>query len=140
MVTPAMPRNQWQRQISMDQNSYGVFNSIRMVWSSLPWAATTKRNHQQQSLPIAILLHLSQALKDKQPEYLKRHDKVVFHHNNARPHLASRQELLGKAQMGNSTLPAVLSRRCSPSDYHLFRLMTHSLSEQWLTLNENCRK
>ena len=34
------------------------------------------------------LMQLSQALKQKQPYYVKRHDKVIFQNDNARPHVA----------------------------------------------------
>ena len=34
------------------------------------------------------LMRLSQALKEKRPQYQERHDKVILQHDNARPHVA----------------------------------------------------
>ena len=34
------------------------------------------------------LMRLSRALKEKRPETVKRHDKVILQHDNARPHVA----------------------------------------------------
>jgi len=34
------------------------------------------------------LIRLSRALREKQPEYEQRHDKVILLHDNARPHVA----------------------------------------------------
>ena len=34
------------------------------------------------------LMRLSRALKDKRPQYNKRHDKVILQHDNARSHVA----------------------------------------------------
>jgi len=34
------------------------------------------------------LMQLSRALKQKWPDYTKRHDKVIFQHDNAQPHVA----------------------------------------------------
>ena len=34
------------------------------------------------------LTQLSLELQHKRPEYVKRHEKVIFQHYNARPHLA----------------------------------------------------
>jgi len=42
----------------------------------------TEEHYQQQ------FMQLSQALKQKRPDYTKRHDKVIFQHDNARPHVA----------------------------------------------------
>ena len=33
-------------------------------------------------------MQLSRALKFKRPQYAKRHDKVIFQHDNTRPHVA----------------------------------------------------
>ncbi|GBN26514.1 hypothetical protein AVEN_128905-1 [Araneus ventricosus] len=37
--------------------------------------------------PLQLML-LSRALKEKQPLYERRHDKVILKHGNARPHVA----------------------------------------------------
>ncbi len=35
-------------------------------------------------------INLNRALKAKRPEYAKRHDKAVFLHDNARPHVSNK--------------------------------------------------
>lgn len=35
------------------------------------------------------LMELSQALREKQPEYAKTHEKVIFQHDNAQPHVVN---------------------------------------------------
>ena len=44
-----------------------------------PNETITAERYQQQ------LMQLSRALKFKRPQYAKRHDKVIFQHDNARP-------------------------------------------------------
>lgn len=34
------------------------------------------------------LIRLKRALAEKRPEYASRHESVIFHHDNARPHIA----------------------------------------------------
>ena len=55
-----------------------------MVYYELlqPNETITAERYQQQ------LMQLSRALKFKRPQYAKRHDKVIFQHDNARPHVA----------------------------------------------------
>jgi len=36
------------------------------------------------------LMRLSRALKNKRPQYNKRHDKVILQHDNARPYNAKK--------------------------------------------------
>jgi len=33
------------------------------------------------------LMSLNRALKEKRPEWATRHEKLIFHHDNARPHV-----------------------------------------------------
>ena len=40
------------------------------------------------------LIRLSRALQEKRPEYEQRHDKVIFLHDNARPHVAKVKKYL----------------------------------------------
>ena len=47
-----------------------------------PNETITAECYQQQ------LMWLSRALKFKRPKYAKRHDKVIFQHDNARLHVA----------------------------------------------------
>ena len=78
--------------------------------------------------------HLSRAFKEKHPEYDKRHTKVIFQHDNGRP-VKETLELLGWDVLMHPTYSPDLS----PSDYHLFRSMQYSLSEQHFTFYENIK-
>lgn len=71
---------------------------------------------------------VSRALREKRPEYAKRHDKVIFQHDNARPHVAKRVKETLEA-FGWDVLPhPPYSPDIAPTDYHLFRSMQSALS------------
>ncbi|GBP30478.1 Mariner Mos1 transposase [Eumeta japonica] len=74
-------------------------------------------------------MRLSQALKDKRPQYNERHDKVILQHDNARAHVKvvkTYLETLKWEVLSHSPyFPDV-----APSDYHLFRSMAHGLADQ----------
>ena len=76
------------------------------------------------------LMRLSRALKEKRPETVKRHDKVILQHDNARPHVAQPvKKYLGT--LGWEVLPhPPYSPDIAPSDYHLFRHMSLDLADQ----------
>ena len=60
------------------------------------------------------LMSLSRALKEKQPQYQERHDKVIPQHENARPHVTRTvKTYLETLKWEVFTPPAVLSKRCS---------------------------
>lgn len=86
------------------------------------------------------LIKLSQALKDKRPQYAERHDKVILQHDNARPHVAN----VVKNYLENlkwEVLPhPPYSPDIAPSDYHLFRSMTHGLAEQRFSSYDDTKK
>ena len=70
---------------------------------------------------------LNAAIKDKRPELVNRRG-VVFHHDNARPHVSmqTRQKLL---ELGWDMLPhSPYSPDLAPSDYHLFRSLQNFLN------------
>ena len=75
------------------------------------------------------LMQLRWALKFKRPQYAKRHDKVIFQHDNARPHVA---------KVVKETLEA-LSWDIAPSDYHLFWSMAYGLAQQHFTSYEEAK-
>lgn len=74
------------------------------------------------------LIRLKRALNEKRPEYATRHESIIFHHDNARPHIAQPV----KNYLENSgweVLPhPPYSPDIAPSDYHLFRSMQNALS------------
>ena len=79
------------------------------------------------------LMQLSRALKFKRPQYAKRHDKVIFQHDNAQPHVAKVvKEILEALNWDVLPHPLYLSD-IAPSDYHLFRSIVHGLAEQHVT-------
>jgi len=79
------------------------------------------------------LTQLSLELQHKRPEYAKRHEKVIFQHDNARPHVAKPvKETL--ETLGWDVLPhPPYSPDIAPSDYHLFRSMQSALTGEKFT-------
>ena len=85
------------------------------------------------------LMRLSRALKENRPQYYSRHDKIICLHDNARPHVAVQVKNYLKT-LDWEVLPHPLySPDIVPSDYHLFRSMSHALSEQRLTSYEDTK-
>ena len=74
------------------------------------------------------LIRLKRAIAEKRPEYATRRETIIFHHDNARPHVA----ILVKNYLEKSgweVLPhPPYSPDLAPSDYHLFRLMQNALT------------
>lgn len=99
-----------------------------------PNETITGERYQQQ------LMQLSRALKVKRPEYAKRHDKVVFQHDNARPHVARTVKETLEALNWDVLPHPPYSPDIAPSDYYLFRSMTHGLAEQRFTSYEDTKK
>jgi len=65
---------------------------------------------------------------------------MIFQHDNARPSVAKPiKETFEALNWDVSITPAVFSR-IALSDYHLFRSMTHSLSEQRFHSYEDIKK
>ena len=90
------------------------------------------------------LIHLKRTIAEKRPEYATRHEAIIFHHDNARPHVA----IPVKNYLENSgwkVLPhPPYSPDLAPSDYHLFRSMIHSWPPSWRSSfgmeSTNCQK
>lgn len=76
------------------------------------------------------LTNLRLAIQNDRPEYAKRHDKIIFQHDNARPHVAKLvKNTLGS--FGWEVLPhPPYSPDVAPSDYYLFRSMSSALAGQ----------
>ena len=69
-------------------------------------------------------------MKFERPQYTKRHDKVIFQHDNARPHVAKVvQETLESLTWDVLPHPPY-SSDIAPSDYYLYRSMAHGLAKQ----------
>lgn len=76
------------------------------------------------------LMRLSRALKAKRPQYEQRHDKVILQHDNARPHVAQVVKTYLETLKWDVLPHPPYSPDIAPSDYYLFRSMTHGLAEQ----------
>ena len=93
---------------------------------------TAERYHQQ-------LMQSSRALKFKRSQYAKRHNKVIFQHDNARPHVAKVVKETLEALNWDVLPHPPYSPDIAASDYHLFRLMAHGLAEQQFTSYEEAK-
>ena len=76
------------------------------------------------------LMRLSRGLKDKRPQYNDRHDRVILQHDNARPHVAKPVKTYLGTLKWEVLLHPPYSPDITPSDYYLFRSMTHGLADQ----------
>ena len=72
------------------------------------------------------LMRLSQVLKEKQPQYEERHNKVIFQHDNARPDVARPV----KTYFETPPPHPPYSPDVAPSDYYLFQSMAHGLAHR----------
>ncbi|UYV61167.1 SETMAR [Cordylochernes scorpioides] len=98
-----------------------------------PNETITGERYQQQ------LMRLSRALKIKRPLYSKRHDKVIYQHDNARPHFAKVVKETLEALQWDVLPHPLYSPDIAPSDYHMFRSKTHGLAEQHFTSYEEAK-
>ena len=76
------------------------------------------------------LMRLSRALKEKRPQYQKRHDKVILQHDNARPHVVRPIKIYLETLKGEVLHYLPYSPDVAPSHYRLFRSMAHGLAQQ----------
>lgn len=86
------------------------------------------------------LTQLSEVLKEKRPYYRERHDKVILQHDNARPHTAKIVQDTLKTLNWEILPHPPYSPDIAPSDFHLFRSMSHGLSNQSFHSYEDTRK
>ncbi|KAG5324770.1 MOS1T transposase, partial [Pseudoatta argentina] len=68
------------------------------------------------------LIRLSRALREKRPEYEQRHDKVIFLHDNARPHVA---------KIVKKYLETLKWLQIASKDESFFRDRIRKLPERW---------
>lgn len=73
-------------------------------------------------------MSLSDALKEKRAKTETRHDRVIFQHDNARPHVAKVVQEELKEQKWEVLPHPPYSPDIAPSDYHLFRTMQTDLA------------
>ena len=84
-------------------------------------------------------MQLSQALKFKRPQYAIKHNKVIFQHTNARPHVAKIVKETLEALNWDILPHPPYSPDIVLLDYHFFRLMAHGLAEQHFTSYEEAK-
>ena len=75
------------------------------------------------------LIRLKRAIAEKRPEYATRHEAIIFHHDNARPHVAIPVKNYLENRGWEVLPPPPYSLDLSPSDYHLFRSMQNAFTE-----------
>jgi len=84
-------------------------------------------------------MRLSRAFKGKCAHYYSRHDKIILLHDNARPHVAAPVKTYLETLKWEVLPYPPYSPDIASSDYHLFRSMTHGLSEQYFTSYEDTK-
>ncbi|UYV82194.1 hypothetical protein LAZ67_21001313 [Cordylochernes scorpioides] len=124
------------------QNIHGKKLMLCILWDQLgviyyellqPNETITGERYKQQ------LMRLSRALKIKRPLYAKRHDKVIYQHDNVRPHVAKVVKETLEALQWDVLPHPLYSPDIAPSDYHMFRSMTYGLAEQHFTSYEEAK-
>jgi len=74
------------------------------------------------------LIGLKRAIAEKRPEYATRHESIIFHHDNTRPHVS----VPVKNYLENSGWDVLAyptySPDLAPSNYYLFRSMQSALT------------
>ncbi|GFX33124.1 mariner Mos1 transposase [Trichonephila clavipes] len=110
------------------------WNMFGVIYSELlqPNETLTGKRYQQQSM------QLSRALKLIHSQYAKKLDKVIFQHDNVRPHVAKVVKKTLEAQWDVLPHPPY-SPDIAPSDYRLFRSMIHGLAQQLFTSYEEVK-
>ena len=84
-------------------------------------------------------MRLSRTFKEKRALCYYRHDKVILLHDNARPHIAVPVKTYLETFKWELLPHPPYSPDIVPSDFHLFRSMTHGLSQQHFTSYENTK-
>ena len=86
------------------------------------------------------LMRSGRALKEKRPQYHKRHDKVILHHENSRSHVARPVKTYMETLKWEVVLHPPYSPGVASSDYHLFWSMAHGLVHQYFRSYEEVKK
>ena len=102
---------------------------VQKSLKTLNWRHYSMRIHVKRKKRLQ-LMRLSRALKEKRPQYVQRHDEVILQHDSARPHVAHAVKKYLETLKWEVLPHPPYSPDLAPSDYHLFRSMTHGLTEQ----------
>lgn len=82
------------------------------------------------------LIRLKRAIEEKRPEWVNRHNKLIFQHDNAKPHTAVVVKNYLDGQDWEVLPHPAYSPDIAPSDYYLFRSMQSALSDKRFTSRE----
>ena len=119
--------NRQLNRIFMEKNSCCVFGGISLVSCIM---SCSNRMRPLLGFSTEQLMRLSRALKEKRAHNYSRHDKIILLHDNARPRVAAPDKTYLETLKWEVLPHPPYYPDIAPSDYHLFRLMTHGLSEQ----------
>jgi len=108
------------------------------AWCHVLWVNQTERNHYWGSVPNTID-EIEPSTQGKTRHCYSRHDKIILLHDNARPHVATPVKIYLETLKWEVLPHPSYSPDIAPSDYHLFRSMTHGLSEQHFTSYEDTK-
>ena len=118
-VSPAIQQHCRQSRMSMVPSFCSAFSEISWVY---------------------FIINYSNRTKPLQPLYVHRHEKVILQPDNARTHVAKPVKTYLET-LKWEVLPHPRSAPdIAPSDYHLFRSMTHGLAEQHFHSYEVAKK
>ena len=123
-------------QIFVEKNSCCVFGGISLVSCIMSCSNRTKQFGAVYRTP---LMRLCQAFQKKRAHYSSRHDKVILLRDNVRPHVTLPVKTYLETLEWEVLPDPPYSPDIAPSDVHLFRLMTHGLSEQHFKSYENTK-
>ena len=85
-------------------------------------------------------MRMSQALREKRPQYEQRHEKVILQHDNTRPHLAKPVKSYLETLKWKVLPHPPYCSDIAPSDYYLFRLTAYDLADQQFRSYEDIEK
>ena len=74
-------------------------------------------------------MRLSRALREKRPQYEQRLEKVILHHDNARPYVTKSVKTYLETLKCKVLPHPPYSPDIAPFDYYLFRSMAHGLHD-----------
>lgn len=84
-------------------------------------------------------IKLKRAVAEKRREFATRHEAIIFHHDNARPHVARPVKNYLENNVWEVLPHPLYSTDRAPSDYHLFRSMQNAVIGIWFTSEEDIK-
>ena len=84
-------------------------------------------------------MRLKVTIEEKRPEWVNRHSKLIFQHDNARRHTAKVMKTYLNGQDWEMLSHPLYSPDIAPSDYYLFRTMQSDLTGERFTSYESIK-